>query len=42
VRAGLKQIRHSFEHAGGVRRAADAMQAFKKRRQLIYSARVYN
>ena len=31
---GLRQIRRSFEEAGGVTRAADAIQSFKKRHQL--------
>jgi MGT family glycosyltransferase len=35
VASGLQQIRRSFEEAGGVARAADAIQAFKKEHRLI-------
>jgi MGT family glycosyltransferase len=35
VSSGLQQIRRSFEEAGGVARAADAIQAFKKEHRLI-------
>jgi len=34
VTSGLEQIRRSFKEAGGVRRAVDAIQAFKKEHQL--------
>jgi UDP:flavonoid glycosyltransferase YjiC (YdhE family) len=34
VTTGLRQIRRSFEEAGGVKRAADAIQGFKKTRNI--------